>query len=429
MQLVLMKKLSSLKILILLTFFSSALFSVITPMAKELSIALALESEEAISTINSIFLMVAAISSIFWALLGDKISRKILLIIATFEWSILIMLTTIAFDFFSLLLFQIFTAIGFGAALPLVFSLTVDFVEPEKRGKEFGLLSAIYVLGNGLGQVLSGFLIDAYPWQTPLIIVSVGGFICAGLLFFVNEPRRGGLDKVYNQLDKEQEKIDYKIRIEDIKKIGKIKSTIWILLFNFAMFIAIGSISSFFISMLKNDYLLSSTLATIFLIVVFGSQVPSGPIFGKLGDKLHIKDINGRMKIALICLSCGSILYIIGFSLFFISTSLISAFIFLIFAFSGAFLFGGIDPLTQATLGEVNPPQIRSTIYSINYLAYSFGRSISLILLGQFFLTFNNYYSPGYVLLAILALICSLFCIPIFKNLSKDMERINSGKS
>ncbi len=423
-----MKKPSSMKILILLTFFSSALFSIITPMARELSIALTLGSEEVISTINSIFLMVAAISSIFWAILGDKIKRKVLLVIATFEWSTLILFTIFAFDFYSLLLFQIFTAIGFGAALPLVFSLTVDFVEPEKRGKEFGLLSAIYVLGNGLGQVLSGFLIDAYPWQTPLIIVSVGGFICTGLLFLVNEPRRGGLDKFYKQTDNSQEKIDYKIRIEDIKIIGKIKSTIWILLLNFTMFIAIGSISSFFISMLKNDYLLSSTLATVFLIIVFGSQVPSGPIFGKLGDKLRIKSVKGRMKIALICLSCGSILYIIGFSLFFVSTSLISAFIFLIFAFSGAFLFGGIDPLTQATLGEINPPQIRSTIYSINYLTYSFGRSISLILLGKFFLTFNNNYSPGYVILAILALICSLFLVPIFKNLPKDIERINSGE-
>jgi MFS family permease len=425
---VMMKKLSSMRILLLLTFFSSALFSIITPMAKELSIALALENEDAISTINSIFLMVAAISSIFWALFGDKIKRKVLLIIATFEWSILILFTIFAYDFYSLLLFQIFTAIGFGAALPLVFSLTIDFVEPEKRGKEFGLLSAVYVLGNGLGQVLSGFLIDAYPWQTPLMIISVGGFICTGLLFLIHEPKRGSLDNIYSQSDKILEKLDYKIRKEDIKKIGKIKSTVWILILNFVMFIAIGSISSFFISMLKNDYLLSSTLATIFLIIVFGSQVPSGPIFGKLGDKMRVKDVNGRMKIVLICLSCGSVLYIIGFSLFFISSNIISAFIFLIFAFSGAFLFGGIDPLTQATLGEINPPQIRSTIYSINYLAYSFGRSISLIFLGQFFLIFNNNYSPGYVILAILALMCSLFLIPIFKNVPKDVERIKSGE-
>ena len=41
--------------LVLLTFFSSALFSIITPMAKELSIALSLGGEEQVARINSMF--------------------------------------------------------------------------------------------------------------------------------------------------------------------------------------------------------------------------------------------------------------------------------------------------------------------------------------------------------------------------------------
>lgn len=423
-----MRKLSFIKILILLTLFSSALFSIITPMAEELTIALNLKSEGAITLINSLFLIIGAISSLFWAILGDKYSRKVLLIIATLEWSILILLTIFAKDFYSLLIFQMFTAIGFGAVLPLIFSLTIDLVEPEKRGVKFGNLSAVYVLGNGLGQILSGFLIDYYPWQIPLIIISIGGFACTGFLFMIQEPKRGSTNEVYGNSNREEIKYDYRIRKEDLKKIWKIKSTLWILAFNFTMFIAIGSISSFFISMLKNDYLLSSTLATIFLIIVFGSQVPSGPLFGKLGDKRRTTDINGRIKVIIFCLIIGSIFYIIGFSISFISKSLMIAFVFLILAFCAAFLFGGIDPLTQATLGEINPPQIKSTIYSINYLTYSFGRSISLILLGQFFILFNSRYSPGYLILVILALLCSLFLIPILKYLPKDVEQIKSGE-
>lgn len=423
-----MGKISAMRILIVLTFFSSALFSIITPMAKELTLALNLGSEETIALINSIFLMVGALSSLIWALLGDKFSRKFLLIIATFEWSILILLTIFATDFYSLLLFQIFTAIGFGAALPLVFSLTMDLVKPEQRGKKFGILSAIYVLGNGLGQILSGFLIDFYPWQTPLIFISMGGFICWGLLFLIQDPQRGRMNQIYTTPKGKIERIDYKIKIQDLKKVWRIKSTIWILILNFMMFIAIGSISSFFISMLKNDYNLSSTLATIFLIIVFGSQVPSGPIFGKIGDKKREVDVKGRMKIVLILLVTASTFYIIGFSFFFISTEILFAIIFLIFAFIAAFLFGGIDPLTQATLGELNPPQVRSTIYSINYLTYTFGRSISLIILGQFFVLFNYQYSPGYLILVILALLCSVFLIPILNYIPKDIEKIKSGQ-
>ncbi|MFX0043664.1 MAG: MFS transporter, partial [Candidatus Hodarchaeota archaeon] len=163
---------------------------------------------------------------------------------------------------------------------------------------------------------------------------------------------------------------------------------------------------------------------------VFGSQVPSGPLFGKLGDKKYEIDKNGRIKIVLYCLISGSIFYIIAFSLYFISNAFSIAILFLALALGGAFLFGGIDPLTQATLGEINPPQIRSTIYSLNYLAtITFGRSISLLLLGQFFLIFNNHYSPGYFILSIMALSCTLFIIPILKYLPHDIEEIKSLKS
>ena len=414
------------KILIILTLFSSTLFSIITPMAEELTLALNLSNQDQVAFTNSMFLLVGASFSLIWAILGDKFPRKILLIIATFEWAFLTFLTIFSMNFQTLLFFQLFTAIGFGAALPLVFSLMIDLVEPENRGRKFGVLSAVYVLGNGLGQILSGFLIEVYTWQIPLIIISIAGFACSFLLLSIQEPSRGARDELYKF-----DKLDYKIKKEDLKQIWKIKSTLLILILNFTMFISIGAISSFFISMLKNsnDFSLSSTLATIFLIIVFGSQVPSGPIFGKLGDKKRKIDNNGRIKVVLTCLLFGSLLYIIAYSITFISKDIVTAFIFLGITFFGAFLFGGIDPLTQATLGEINPPQIRSTIYSLNYLAYSFGRSISLLILGQLFLVFNSQYTPGYFILSIMALACTLILVPILKFLPRDIKNIKSKES
>ncbi len=394
-------------------------------MAKELTLALSLGSEEQVAVINSMFLMVAAFSSLIWAVLADKFQRKTLLIVATIEWSIFTLLTIFATDFYSLLIFQLFTAIGFGAALPLTFSLIIDLVDSENRGRKFGVLSAVYVLGNGLGQMLSGFLIDFYTWQVPIFIISISGFFCTGILFLLIEPVRGAMDKTSGEIDID---LSYKIKLKDLQKIWRIKSTLGLLIFNFVMFIAIGAISSFFISMLKNDFMLPSSLATIFLILVFSSQVVSGPLFGKMGDKKRQTDKKGRIKVVLICLLGGSSLYIIAYSLTFISTGFIVAFIFIAIIYIGAFLFGGIDPLTQATLGEINPPQIRSTIYSLNFLAYTFGRSISLLILGQLFLHFNNQYSPGYLILSIMALSCSLLLIPILKYLPKDIEKINAGE-
>ena len=413
-------------ILILLTLFSSALISIIMPMAKEVALTLNLENEGQVQIINSMFLFVGACSSIVWAILGDKFSRKIMLIIGTFIWSIFTFLTIFATDFYSLLFFQIFAAIGFGSALPLTFSLLVDSVDSEKRGKSFGILSAAYVLGNGLGHILSGSLIDYYPWILPFIIISICGIFCTIFLFFMKEPTREEMDISSEMDDESVLGLSFKIKIKDFKKIWQKKTIFWILILNFAMFVAIGAISSNFISMLKNDYQFSSSIATLFLIVVFGSQMISGPIIGNLADKKIKTDKNGRIKLVLICLVIGSILYIIGFCLIFSSNNVIMLIIFMLIIFIGAFFFGGIDPLTQATLGDVSPPQIRSTVYSLNFLAYTFGRSLSILLLAFLFLSYGNLYRPGYVILSIMALLSSLFVFILLNTLPKDLDATKS---
>ncbi|TFG06602.1 MAG: MFS transporter, partial [Promethearchaeota archaeon] len=128
-----MRKHSS-SILVLLTLFSSALISIIMPMAKEIAQALNIRSEAQVAFINAMFLLVGAFSSLIWAILADKFSRKQMLIIGTSIWSLFTFLTIFSTDFYSLLFFQLIAAIGFGSALPLIFSLTVDIGDIEKRG-------------------------------------------------------------------------------------------------------------------------------------------------------------------------------------------------------------------------------------------------------------------------------------------------------
>jgi MFS family permease len=417
------KKSNSFTIIVLLTFFTSGLTSIITPMAEEISTALGF-GEASIAQINSIFLVVGAISSFIWATIGDRVSRKKLLFVATLEWSIFTFMTIFSSNLLTFTIFQILGAIGFGAALPLSFSLTVDIVDVEERGGKFGLLSAVYVLGIGLGQLISGFLIDFYSWQIPFIIIAIGGFATTAALLLVEEPERGAKDELYSA--PADEKLDYKINLKDFKVIWDIKSTFLILLFNFALFISMGAVSSLFIAMLKNDYLFSSTVATVFLIIVFAGQIPAGPLFGKLGDRMYEKDPNGRIKIIGMCLLAGGIFYLSAFLLNFTFQNLILALIFLILVSLGAFFFGGIDPLTQATLGEINPPKIRSTIFSINFISNTVGRSISLLIVSQFFIAFNNQYRPGYIVISIMALLVNLMIIPILRRLPKDIESIKS---
>ncbi|MBD3254079.1 MAG: MFS transporter [Candidatus Lokiarchaeota archaeon] len=417
-----MKKSSSFKILILLVFISSALFSIISPMAVDIEEALPGVVQAQVLFVVSMFLAVGAVSSLFWGILAGKVSRKRLLIIATLEWSIFELLTVFANDFISLLIFQIGASVGFGAVLPISYSLIVDLFEPEKRGRAFGFKEMAYVIGIGFAFILAGFLVGFFPWYIPVLIVAIGGFTCTILLFFFEEPLKEELYGSESDIDESRAWI----RFEDFKDIAGVKSNLWILLFYFIVFIGYGAISPYFTTLLRNDYQFSPEIATIFLILVFLGQIPSGIIFGNLGDKLYEKDKTGRVKVMLLCLVGGSILNIIGFSLILTQQNILMIILFLIFTCLGATFFGGFDPLIQATLGEVNPPKPRSTAFALGNLIVILGRSISILLLSISLGFFGNLYRPGFILLSIFALIASLLALPLMRVLPGDLERTQS---
>ncbi|MHA1231113.1 MAG: MFS transporter [Candidatus Helarchaeota archaeon] len=418
-------------ILYILILFSSALTSLIVPLRDEIYLALYLASRVQIDFINAIFLIIGASCSIIWAILGDYYSRKRLLMIGTFVWSIFSLITAFAFDFSSLLIFQIFSAIGFGSALPLTFSLLVDLVKKERRATAFGRLSAIYVLGNGVGLILAT-LSEVETWFVPFMLVAIGGIGCALFLIFMKEPRIGTSSIQIENSGIDDESVigmSYKIKLSDFKMIIDRHSIITLILFNFMMFISIGAWAPQFSNMLETDYLApyepySSIIATFLMVFIYGSQMISGPVIGQLADKKYKKDKLMRMKFVLICILIGSVSLIIAYSLIFNPLNLPLLIFFFIMLYIGTFFFGGIDPLTQATLGDVSPPQIKSTVYSLNFIAYTFGRSLSLIFFGFLYIIFEPVYRPSYLILSICALICSIFPVIILKLLKRDLKDI-----
>ena len=117
-----------------------------------------------------------------------------------------------------------------------------------------------------------------------------------------------------------------------------------------------------------------------------------------------------------------SLFNIIGFSLLLLSSDIFILIIFLIFVCLGATFFGGLDPLIQATIGELNDPKTRSTAFAIGNLVIILGRSLSIFLLSISLGVFNNNYTPGFIALSILALICGIFLIPILRFLPDDLK-------
>ena len=408
-----MKQEHSYKIIIITVFFSSALISILSPMAIDIANALPDVSQSQVLITVSIFLAVSAAFSIIWALLDTKFDRKKLLIIATIDWTFFTFLTTFANNFMTLVIFQVCSAVGFGAILPLSYSAIVDLIDAEKRGKAFGIKELFYITGIGLSFLLSAFLVPRFPWQTPLYIVSIAGVLCIILLIRAELPEK-------QELTDESEFISTKA----FKDILHNRAILLIIFFNFLLFFWYGAISQYYTTLLRNDYGFAPEMAFLFFLIFQIGQIPAGPIFGHLGDKKYEKDKNGRIKVVLILVTCGAILNFIGFSIIISMDNIPLLLLFIIITSLAASLFGGVDPLTQATLADVTTENNRSTTYAINNLSYIFGRSISIFLLSIFLLMYNNLYQPGYVILSIATLMAIIILFPLMRVLPNEIEKM-----
>jgi putative MFS transporter len=409
-----MKQEHSYKVIVITVFFSSALISILSPMAIDIANALPDVRQSEVLITVSVFLAVSAAFSIIWSLLDTKHSRKKLLIIATIDWTVFTFLTTFATNFLSLLAFQICAAVGFGAILPLSYSAIVDLIAAENRGKAFGIKELFYITGIALSFLLSAFLVPRFPWQTPLYIVGIAGILCIFLLMRAELPEK-------EDLAEESEFISGKA----FKEIIHNRAIILILFFNFMLFFWYGAISQYYTTLLRNDYGFAPEMAFLFFVIFQIGQIPAGPTFGHLGDKKYETDKNGRIKVVLILVTCGAILNFIGFSITISLNNIGLLVLFIIITSLAGTCFGGIDPLTQATLADVTTETNRSTTYAINNLSYIFGRSISIFLLSIFLLMFNNLYQPGYVILSIATLMAIIFLFPLMRILPKEIDKIN----
>jgi MFS family permease len=192
------------------------------------------------------------------------------------------------------------------------------------------------------------------------------------------------------------------------------------------LFLWYGATTQYFTTLMRNDYGVIPQLAFLIYLIVTCGQFFSGILFGHLADKKYEKDKNGRIKVVLLCVTLGAILNFIGFSILLSTENLLILILFIILLWAGLTLFGGIDPIMQATISDVTTETNRSTSYALNNLGYIFGRSISIFLLSIFLLMFNNLYRPGLMILSILTLTAVIILFPLMKVLPNEIEKMKA---
>lgn len=357
--------------------------------------------------ISAVNIFVISASSIVWAYLADKSSRKRLIIIGTVIWSISVFFTAHSRTFLHLLMSQFLTGIGLGCIASIGFSVLTDSVSKKWRGTMMSLWAMSQGFGTIAGSLMASTIAPATSWRRPFEVLAILGLLFIVLYFFIKEPQRGASEPELKSLIESGHGYNYSIELKQVKELIKKKSNRWLILETLFVNIANGTLiwlPTLFIAKLVAEGV-NPGVAIVAAGFLYALSQAGGVIsiyLGYIGDRLQRKFYGGRALFASIVVFLSAPVYVLMFitpmkNIYLPdSTNPVTVFIALIgdiftrpwvlLLFLLALIASAANsanyPNWLAMLIDVNLPEHRATIFSTANLVTGTGRAIGNALLG-----------------------------------------------
>lgn len=187
------------------SFIDRQIFSmVVGPLRRDLHI-----SDVQVSYLQGLsFVVFYTFFGILIGRLVDVYSRRTIIAVGLFLWSLFTTACGVVTTFPQMLLMRMGVGVGEAALSPAAYSLVADYVPPKRMSTAIGVYGAGIYIGSGLSFILGG-LIRAYasnrgitslplvgkihPWQLLFFFVGLPGLLLTPLLYSIREPKtRGG---------------------------------------------------------------------------------------------------------------------------------------------------------------------------------------------------------------------------------------------
>jgi MFS family permease len=447
------QKLFAFAVFIILASLDNAAAGVLPPLyaiiARDLQ-----ANDAALGGVTAVYILIVALSALFWGYRGDQKSRKPLIFWGTLVWVVAMVLTSFAQNFAQFLLFQMITAVGVGGISSLGFSVVSDLIPAHRRGLALSLWSVSQGIGASLGALLAG-TVGAFDWRYPFWIIAAAGLLFAGLFLFIKEPLRGQAEPQLKTFFAQGNSYSYRIRRQDIALILARPTTRWLLLQSFFFSLAFGAtvwIPRWAIARVQAEGygLETATVVGNLIIALLSLGGFTAVLSGNLGDKWQRRTGSGRAKLAMIGLLGSAPLFIWLYFIPFrnlllpepatflqLATAVLQAFIsngWVILAFVVAFTavaFQSADPPNWAAmLTDVNLPEHRGTVIGISRLFRAVGNAASVWLAGILFASLSgrlpepDNYAVGLTLFQIFVLPAAFCYLIIQKYIATDKKSV-----
>ena len=320
-----------------------AIASVLDPIGREMHL-----DDVRLGIIGGAFMWVYAAALPFAGLLGDRYSRKLLILGGLLFWSAVTLITALCSNYPQLVLCRGLEGLGESVYFPASMALLSDYHGPRTRSRAMALHQSSVYAGTILGGWSAGFLAQKYGWRSGFVLFgALGAVLGLILLATLKEPPRES---------KTEEAIE-PVRSARRDIVSLLREPMFLLLA--AVFAGANFVAAIFLTWMPT-YLGRTFKMSLSMAGLNGTawaqiaSVVGVLIGGWLADRSASESRIGRMKIQSIGLLCGvPFLFLTGWAR---SVPL------LVLALIGfGFCKGLYDANIWASLYDVVPARTRST--------------------------------------------------------------------
>lgn len=287
--------------------------------------------------------LVAALASLPFGVLADRIKRVPMLAGAIVLWGGAMLWTATAPTFGRLLLARLLLGGVTAAAGPIVASLVGDWFAPSERGRIYGYIISGELIGAAIGFAVTGG-IATLSWRAAFVILALPAFVLAWLVFQLREPVRGGqsvlraegtvtpdpsepdegefhiTDAQHLALERGIEPDASLVLRRDPREMNLVAATRYVLSIktNVALIVSsacgyyfLAGVQTFGVEFVTKQYGIAQVVSTFVLLVVGAAGVVGVLAGGALGDALlHRGYLNGRILVSAVSATLAVILFL-----------------------------------------------------------------------------------------------------------------------
>lgn len=137
------------------------------------------------------FSFIYAFSGIPMGRIADVTSRKLMICLGLFIWSLMTVLSGFAASFAMLFVARLFVGISQAMLSPAVYSYLADTFSEKQRATVFSVYASGIFIGIGLSFLAGGTISLNYDWRMAMIAVGLPGLILAPIAWIIiKEPER-----------------------------------------------------------------------------------------------------------------------------------------------------------------------------------------------------------------------------------------------